>query len=308
MEQLTQQVTSEVTSAIDDAAGELTTLVAEYAFSVVGAILILIFGWIFAKVLERWTRSGLSAFKHMDATLTRFLSKGVRYVVLALVITTVLSQFGVQTTSIIAALGAAGLAIGLALQGTLQNVAAGIMLLVLRPLKVGELVEVGGVTAVVEEIGLFTTEMKRLDGLYMMVPNSEIWNKPITNFHRNSQRRGDLNIGIGYSDEADTAIAIMRGIIERDDRVLSEPEPYYYVQALGDSAVAVEARYWTLTADYWYTLNDLRKLIKERFDAEGISIPFPQRDLHIVSGQNENAAPRSSMPEERSEKQASSAE
>ncbi|MCP1198027.1 mechanosensitive ion channel family protein [Notoacmeibacter sp. MSK16QG-6] len=295
MENLTQQVASDVTGAIDNATGELTTLVAEYAFSVVGAILILIFGWIFAKVLERWTRSGLSAFKHMDATLTRFLSKTVRYIVLAFVITTVLSQFGVQTTSIIAALGAAGLAIGLALQGTLQNVAAGIMLLVLRPLKVGELIEAGGVMAIVEEIGLFTTEMKRLDGLYMMVPNSEIWNKPITNYHRNSQRRGDLNIGIGYGDSADTAIAIMRGIVERDDRVLSDPEPYYYVQSLGDSAVAVEARYWTLTKDYWNTLNDLRKLVKERFDAEGISIPFPQRDLHIVSGQTDPSQPQNAI-------------
>ncbi|OXS99357.1 mechanosensitive ion channel protein [Notoacmeibacter marinus] len=302
MEDLTQQVASEVTSAIDDATGELTTLVAEYAFSVVGAILILIFGWIFAKVLERWTRSGLSAFKHMDATLTRFLSKTVRYVVLAFVITTVLSQFGVQTTSIIAALGAAGLAIGLALQGTLQNVAAGIMLLVLRPLKVGELVEVGDVTGVVEEIGLFTTEMKRLDGLYLMVPNSEIWNKPITNFHRNNIRRGDLNIGIAYTDSADTAIAIMRGVIERDDRVLSDPEPYYYVHSLGDNAVAVEARYWTLTPDYWDTLNEMRKLVKERFDAEGISIPFPQRDLHLITGQNGATLPiaggREALPDE----------
>ncbi|RLQ87595.1 mechanosensitive ion channel family protein [Notoacmeibacter ruber] len=291
MEELTQQVTAEVTGAFSEATGELTALIAEYAFSVVGAIFILIFGWILAKVLERWTRSGLSAFRHMDATLTRFLSKTVRYIVLAFVITTVLSQFGVQTTSIVAALGAAGLAIGLALQGTLQNVAAGIMLLVLRPIKVGELIEAGSVMGTVEEIGLFTTELQRLDGLFLMVPNSEIWNQPITNYHRNSLRRGDLNIGIGYSDNADAAIAIMRGLIERDDRVLSDPEPYYYVQALGDSAVAVEARYWTKTPDYWATINDLRKLAKERFDAEGISIPFPQRDLHIVSGQDALSTP-----------------
>lgn len=290
MEELTQKVTGDVTGAINDATGELTALVAEYAFSVLGAIFILIFGWILAKVLERWTSRGLSAFRHMDPTLSRFLSKTVRYVVLALVFTTVLSQFGVQTTSIIAALGAAGLAIGLALQGTLQNVAAGIMLLVLRPIRVGELVEFGSIMGTVEEIGLFTTELKTLDGLFVSVPNGEIWNQPITNYHRNGQRRGDLNIGIGYSDNADEAIAILRGIIERDDRVLSDPEPYYYIQALGDNAVAVEARYWTLTPDYWATINDLRKLAKERFDSEGISIPFPQRDLHIVS--NEASFPR----------------
>jgi small conductance mechanosensitive channel len=200
--------------------------------------------------------------------------------VLIVVLVTVLSQFGVQTASIIAALGAAGLAIGLALQGTLQNIAAGIMLLVLRPFKVGEYVEGGSVSGTIQEIGLFATEVKTVDGLFVLAPNSELWSSPVTNFSRNATRRFDLTIGIGYNDDISKAISVYRELVAADSRVLDTPEPYYFVSNLGDNAVDITARIWMRTPDWFKTTRDLTEKAKLRFDEEGISIPFPQRDVH----------------------------
>jgi small conductance mechanosensitive channel len=219
--------------------------------------------------------------KHGDQTLAGFVSKAARYAVLALVIVMVLSQFGVQTASIIAALGAAGLAIGLALQGTLQNVASGLVLLFLRPFKVGDYIESSNVSGVIQEIGLFATELKTLDGLYVLAPNSDVWGTPITNFSREKTRRFDLSIGIGYDDDIDKAMKVMQQIIAKDDRVLENPEPYLFVDSLGDSAVGVTCRVWINTPDWWATTRDLTKNAKQAFDKAGISIPYPQREVHI---------------------------
>src|SRR5690606_6808323 len=184
---------------------EVVDFAIAYSFSVLGAIILIIAGFIVAGALQRWTYRGLGRFPSFDETLRRFLSKIVRYGVLVLVGVTVLAQFGVQTASIIAALGAVGLAVGLALQGTLQNIAAGIMLLVLKPFRVGEYVDAGGIAGTIEEIGLFATELKTLDGLYMLAPNSELWNKAVTNYSRNATRRNDLSLRIGYGDDIDLA-------------------------------------------------------------------------------------------------------
>jgi small conductance mechanosensitive channel len=200
------------------------------------------------------------------------------------VLVAVLAQFGVQTASIIAALGAAGLAIGLALQGTLQNVAAGIMLIILRPLKVGEFVEAAGLMGTVVEIGLFMTELKTIDGLFLAVPNSQLWSATITNYSRHKTRRNDLAVGIGYGDDIGKAEKIMLDLVAKDERVLADPKPATFVAELGDSAVVVTLRYWTVTADWWDTSRDLTKQVKQAFDKKGISIPFPQRDIHHVSG------------------------
>ncbi|MEX0955545.1 MAG: mechanosensitive ion channel domain-containing protein [Rhizobiaceae bacterium] len=269
-------------------------LAVSYSFSVLGAVVLLIAGFIVAKWVEKWSYRGFGQIRGFDETLQRFLSKVLRYAVLVLVLVTVLAQFGVQTASIIATLGAAGLAIGLALQGTLQNIAAGIMLLVLKPFRVGEFVTAGSVSGTIVEIGLFATEVKMLDGVYVLAPNSELWNTPVTNYTRNPQRRNDLTIGIGYGDDIDQARKILLDLVEEDQRVLSDPAPEAFVIELGDNAVSVTARYWTMTANWWQTRLDLTKAAKLAFDKNGISIPFPQRDVHYYPVAAKKAAPAKS--------------
>jgi small conductance mechanosensitive channel len=254
----------------------LQVLIVTYAFSVIGAILILIVGWSISRLLGRWVRSLLARTHRVDPTVVGFFSVFVRYAVLVVVVIMVLGQFGVQTASIITALGAAGLAIGLALQGTLQNIAAGIMLLVLRPFRVGEYIDADGISGTIQEIGLFATELKTLDGLYRMAPNSQLWNVPVTNYSRLPERRHDLVIGIGYEDDIGKAQSVLMELARADDRVLSDPEPWAYVSELGDSAVAVTLRYWTKSADWWTTSREMTKAAKIAFDENGISIPFPQ--------------------------------
>lgn len=272
---------STITAAATAIWAQASALVIEYTFSVVGAILILIIGFIVAGLVKRWVQSALSRMTHKDETLTLFLAKAARYTVLILVFVMVLTQFGVQTASIIAALGAAGLAIGLALQGTLQNIAAGIMLLFLRPFQVGDFISTLSASGVVKEIGLFATEFETLDGLYLLAPNSEIWNSAVTNYSRKPKRRFDLVVGIAYDDDINKAFAAFQSIIDGHDKVLKDPEPFIYVSNLGDSSVEVTCRIWMNTSDWWTVSRELTKMAKERFDAEGLSIPFPQRDVHL---------------------------
>ncbi|WP_163271601.1 mechanosensitive ion channel family protein [Chelativorans alearense] len=267
---------------METALAHLSELAVSYSLSIAGAIVLVLAGFIAARVLQRWVGSSLRRLPNFDETLVRFLSETVRYIVLALVLVAVLAQFGVQTASIIAALGAAGLAIGLALQGTLQNVAAGIMLLALRPFRVGEYVDASGIAGTVEEVGLFATELKTADGVYVLAPNSQLWNTAITNYSRNALRRFDLAIGIGYGDDIEKARKILIDLVEADERVVSVPEPATFVAGLGDSAVLVTARYWTATVDFWDTQFDLTQAAKQAFDENGISIPFPQRDIHYI--------------------------
>ena len=185
---------------------QLSALFVSYSFSVLGAIILVVVGYVIAGLVERGIRRALNGIRGFDATLSQFFSTIARYAVLALVLVMVLGQFGVQTASIIAAIGAIGLAIGLALQGTLQNIAAGIMLLVLRPFRVGEYVQVGEVAGTVEDIGLFASRLRTADGVYLLAPNSTLWNQPVLNFSRNAARRTDIKIGIGYED--DIALAL----------------------------------------------------------------------------------------------------
>lgn len=256
----------------------------DYGLEILGAIAMLVIGWTIAGWARRVVRHALDRVPRMDETLKPFLAKLVWYVVMIFVVVAVLNQFGVQTTSIIAVLGAAGLAIGLALQGTLANVASGVMLLFLRPFNVKDYVDAGGISGTVVEIGLFNTEITTNNGLCLIVPNSKIWSSPITNFSRNPTRRFDLLIGIGYGDDADGAMALLLGLMKGDARVLDDPEPLAVVDALGDSAVIIKMRGWTKSSDYWDTVWDLNKTVLNDLQASGYSIPFPQRDIHIVSG------------------------
>lgn len=268
-------------NTFDSAFRGIGALIVAYSFSVIGAVILLIVGYLLAGLVERWAYAGLGRIRGFDETLRKFLSKTLRYALLILVLVTVLAQFGVQTASIIAALGAAGLAVGLALQGTLQNIAAGIMLLVLKPFRVGEYIDAGNVAGTIVEIGLFATELKSPDGVYVLAPNSELWNTPVTNYSRNRLRRNDLAIGIGYDDDAKRAMELLMGLAGSDDRVLRDPAPDTFMAELGDSAVTVTLRYWTSNADWWKTKLDMTTRAKKAFDENGISIPFPQRDVHV---------------------------
>lgn len=262
---------------------QLTDLAVQYGLSLLGAILLLIAGWVVASWAKRAVLRAMNRTTHIDVTLKPFIANIVRYTILILVLVAVLAQFGVQTASIIAMLGAAGLAIGLALQGTLQNIAAGMMLLFLRPFRSGDYIDAGGISGTVDEIGLFVTEMRTADGVYISVPNQSLWNSTIKNYTRLHTRRLDVTVGIAYSDDIGKAQCALMEMIAADQRVLDDPAPEVMVIALADSSVNINIRCWTRTENYWALLVDTNKAVKETLDAAGISIPFPQRDIRIVS-------------------------
>lgn len=268
---------------ISSAVETVVPLVTEYGLQIVGAILTLIVGWIVAGWVQRATVKGLRRVPKMDETLVPFLATIVRYGVLIVVIVAVLNQFGVETTSIIALLGAAGLAIGLALQGTLSNIAAGVMLLMLRPFKIGEYVDAGGIGGTVVQIGLFTTEFLTADGVYLVAPNSAIWNQPITNYSRNTTRRLNIVVGISYDDNIEGACGVLMTLMTGDERVHSDPAPQVLVDALADSSVNLKMRCWTNTDNFWPLQFDFHKQAKLALEDAGYSIPFPQSDVHIIS-------------------------
>lgn len=276
---------AEVVAFSERLVDDMTALAAVHAFSFLGAVLLLIGGWFIAGLIERWVYRGLQRFRAIDETLRRFFSKTLRYAVLIIVGVVVLGQFGVQTASIIAVLGAAGLAIGLALQGTLQNIAAGIMLLVLRPFRVGEAITAGAISGTVEEIGLFATELKSADGVYVFAPNSLLWNAAVTNFSRNPLRRAEITIGISYSDDIGLARRTLEEVARADERVLEEPAPTTFVGALADDAVDVTLAYWTANTDHGQTRLDLTQAAKHAFDSSGLTIPSLQGLRLVGTGQ-----------------------
>lgn len=267
---------SDFVVATQAALAQFSALAVQYSFSILGAIILLVVGWIASGLLSRWAYRGLSSVHGIDATLAQFFSNSIRYAILVIVVVMVLGQFGVQTASILAALGAIGLAIGLALQGTLQNIAAGIMLLVLRPFRVGEYIDTGSINGIVQDIGLFATELKTYDGLYRLAPNSLLWNVPVTNYSRLSTRMHDFKVRIAYEDDIDKAIGIMLQVARSDERVLDNPAPTAFVMDLGDSAVELAMRYWANSSVWWATSRDITKAVKEAFDQQGITIPYPQ--------------------------------
>ena len=250
-----------------------------HMFDIAGAFAVLVIGLFLAGVISRWVRRTLNSSPRFEPTVAEFLSSIVKYALWIVVLVTVLSQFGVQTTSILAALSGMALAIGLALQGTLSNVASGVMILVQKPFKVGEAINAGSISGTVVEIGLFTTELKQFDGLFVMVPNSELWNQAIVNLHRHPIRRFELIVGIGYDDSMDQAKSELLSLAQADERVLDDPAPQVFVSSLDDSSVGIGLRVWTTTGDYLAVNWDLTEKAKARFDAVGISIPFPQREI-----------------------------
>ncbi|MDR8392678.1 mechanosensitive ion channel family protein [Aliifodinibius sp. S!AR15-10] len=254
---------------------------ATYGLNVIGALGILIAGWVVANWLSKRVKKSTAKTERIDDTISPILVKGTKIAVLIITILAVLNRFGVQTASIIAVLGAIGLAIGLALQGTLSNIASGFMLLLLRPFNVGDAVEIGGTSGIVDEIGLFVTEMHSFNNVAITMPNSQIWGTKIENLTRNETRRVDMEVGIGYDDDIDKAMKVIKEVLDGDDRVLSEPAPLIAVGSLGDNAVILRVRPWTATENYWPLYHDFTKKVKQRFDEEDISFPYPQRDVHL---------------------------
>ena len=267
----------DVTVMVEELLAALTT----YGLDVIGAIIILIIGNIISKSVPK-TLSKLLNKRNIDQTVVNFLGNLTRATIMIFTVLLVLAQFGVQTASLIAVLGAAGLAIGLALQGTLSNVAGGVMLLCFRPIKIGDFVEVAGLAGTVKAVNLFTTEMATGDNVQIILPNATVWGSAIKNFSFHPTRRVDLVMGIGYDDDMDKARDIMLSLIDADERSLKDPAPMVVVSELGDSSVNFTVRIWCNAADYWPLKFDMTKKMKEAFDKDGISIPYPQRDVHLI--------------------------
>jgi len=258
----------------------INTYVIPWSINIAFAIVIFYIGKIVVKVITGILRKVLKKAK-MDDILINFVSSIVSSVLLLFVIVAALDQLGVNTSSLIALVGAAGLAIGLALQGSLQNFAAGVMMIVFRPFKSGDFIEAGGVSGVVESISIFSTTMRTGDNCEIIVPNGSIYSGSITNFSKRETRRIDMVFGIGYDDDIRKAKDIMQSILEADERVLKEPEALIAVSELADSSVNFVVRPWVNSGDYWPTKFDLTEKIKLAFDENGISIPYPQMDIHM---------------------------
>jgi len=252
----------------------------DYGLKIIGALLIFLIGkWAARKIQSLVVK--IMRKNKLDETLVTFIESIVYILLLIVVVLASLSTLGIQTTSFVAILGAAGLAIGLALQGTLGNIGSGVMLISFRPFKVGDFVTAGGETGTVAGISIFATVLHTLDNKVVTVPNAAVTSGNITNFSEKEVRRIDLKFGIGYGDDLKFAKETLEAIMAADDRVLDEPAPFVGVAGLGDSSVDFVFRPWVKSADYWDVFFDMNEKVKLTFDEKGISIPFPQMDIHL---------------------------
>jgi len=272
-------------SSLEQITQQGIALLIHYGLSILGAIVILIIGRMVAGWAKTATRKWLERSGKVDQAISDFLSNCVRYIVLIFTFIMVLSQFGIETTSLIAIFGAAGLAIGLALQGTLSNIAAGVMLLIFRPFKVGDFVEASGIAGTVKSISLFVTELATPDNVQILSPNASVWGATVKNYSHHETRRVDFVVGIDYGDDIDKAMATIHAVINADSRAHKDPAPMVVVGNLGDSSVDLIVRVWCNAGDYWGVKFDLTKAFKEKLDAAGISIPFPQRTVHLLKNE-----------------------
>jgi small conductance mechanosensitive channel len=255
------------------------TYVLPWGINIVMALAIFIIGKFIVGILVKFSKKLMTKAK-VDNILVNFIASIIKTVLLLFVVIAALDQLGVNTTSMIALIGAAGLAIGLALQGTLQNLASGVMLIIFRPFSDGDFIEAAGVAGVVEQIGIFSITMRTGDNREIIVPNGEIYGGTITNNSRRDTRRVDMVFGIGYDDDLLQAKEIIKRILSEDERILADPAPAVVVGELADSSVNFNVRPWCKTSDYWGVYSDTHEKIKLTFDAEGISIPYPQMDIH----------------------------
>lgn len=255
-------------------------LLVQYGVNVISAILILFIGNIVVKAIANSVSKVLEK-KKMDKAVIEFIHGLVRYLLFVIVLIAALGRVGVQTASVVAVIGAAGLAVGLALQGSLSNFAAGVLIVAFRPFKSGDYVEIGGVAGSVESIQIFQTILTTPDNKMVVVPNGSVIGSPITNYSRHETRRIDHVIGVSYGADLKKTKEVIAKVLEADERILKEPGVTIGVVALADSSVNFVVRPWVKTADYWDVYFDSLQAIKEALDAEGIEIPFPQMDVHL---------------------------
>lgn len=264
----------------------LTELLSTWGIRVVGGIALLFVGSIVAKMVRRSMRKALARMPRLDPTLIPFLSGMVYYLIVTFVVVACLGLFGIQTTSVIALLGAAGLAVGLALQGTLTNFSSGVMLLIFRPFRIGDFVEVAGVAGAVQEIGLFSTTMNTPDNVRIIIPNASVYGTTIKNYAANETRRNDMTVGVSYDDDLGLAQETIERVVKGDARVLKDPAPLIAVAEMADSSVNFVVRPWCRKEDYWALRCDLTRQLKEELERVGCSIPYPQTDVHLFKTEN----------------------
>jgi small conductance mechanosensitive channel len=266
----------DLTNLID----QLMALGAQYGLHLIYALSILVVG--------RWIAKGIAGLTgrmmdraQVDSTLRRFVTSLTYIALLAFVVIAALNQLGIQTASFVAVIGAAGLAIGLALQGALANFAAGVLMIIFKPFKAGDYIEGAGTSGTVEEVQIFTTQLLTPDNKAVIIPNAKLMGDNITNFTLKGSRRVDMTFGIGYEDDINMARSLILDIVAADERIFENPPPEVLVSELADSSVNLATRVWVNADHYWDVLFTVTEAVKKRFDAEGISIPFPQRDIHM---------------------------
>ncbi|GMQ80025.1 MAG: mechanosensitive ion channel [Thermodesulfobacteriota bacterium] len=265
---------------MEDLLSKIWVLLTIYGLKVIAAIAVFIVGRWIAKMLTTLTEKVMNK-RQVDPTIISFVANLIYIAFLVFVVLAALGQLGIQTTSFIAVIGAAGLAIGLALQGSLSNFAAGFLMIIFRPFKVGDFIEGAGVAGTVEAIHIFTTQLLTPDNKTIIIPNASLTAGNITNYSAKGTRRVDLVIGIGYGDDVDHAKKVISDVLTKEERILKDPAPTIMLKELADSSVNFAVRPWVLAADYWGVYSALNENIKKSFDVEGISIPFPQRDVHV---------------------------
>ncbi len=265
---------------MEDIIKQLQAVVAEYGLQVVGAIATLIIGIWIAKIISKFVGKALKK-KDVDETLSKFLVSLVKVGLVAFVIISAAAQIGIQTASFVAVIGAVGLAIGFALQGSLSNLAAGVMLIIFKPIKVGDYINGGGAEGVVESVGIFVTTLVTLDNRVIYVTNATLTGGNIVNVTAKDTRRVDMVFGISYGDDIDKARSAINEVINANSKILKQPKTDILVSELGDSSVNFNVRPWVNTADYWDVYFNVTEQIKKKFDEQNISIPFPQRDVHM---------------------------
>ena len=280
---------------MDNAVEKAWDFVLLYGPKILGAVLLLVVGLLVIRLLTR-TAAKIMEQKSLDPSLRPFLKTLINLGLKTLLIISVISTLGVEMTSFVAVLGAAGLAIGLALQGTLQNLAGGVVILLLRPFRVGDYIDGGGHSGTVYEIQIFNTILRTLDNSHIVIPNSDLSNSSIKNYSTEELRRIDLTVGIGYGDSYDTARELLLRLASEDERILKDPEVFVALKELNDSSVDIAFRMWVKNSDFWPVKFDMNETIYKSFKNEGLNIPFPQMDIHVVQGGTTQGSPAMSFP------------
>ncbi len=258
----------------------ITTYLVPWGIRIVSALAVFVIGRWIIKIVVRFAERMMQK-AHVDKMLTTFTGNILNAVLLVVVVIAALDQLGIQTTSLLAVFGAAGLAIGLALKDSLANFSSGVMLIVFRPFKVGDFIEAAGISGVVEEVRIFSTMLRTGDNREIIIPNSQIYDSPIINVSARTTRRIDMVFGIGYEDDLRKAKQLIEAAFAADTRILDDPAAAVSVAELADSSVNINARPWVKSEDYWAVRSDLLENIKLSFDSNGISIPYPQQDVHM---------------------------